>query len=59
MFFLLVNFIISEVKYNGEVRKFNRAIERLHQKYEQIGKEGWEIIKTPQCFEEKIEKIDK
>ena len=47
MYFLLVSFFISELKYNEEVRKFNRTIEGLHQKNEQIKNAGWEIIKAP------------
>ena len=33
MFFLLVSYLLSELRYNGEVRKFNEAIEKLRQKY--------------------------
>ena len=60
MFFLLMSIIIAELKYNGEVRKFNRAMERLRQKYEKfekekyekLEKENWEII-------QKYEKLEK
>ena len=58
MFFLLVSYLLSELRYNGEVRKFNEAIEKLRQKYDKLEKEGYDIIETPQCFEEKIEEMD-
>ena len=58
MFFLLVSYLLSELRYNGEVRKFNEAIEKLRQEYEKLEKEGYDIIETPQCFEEKIEEMD-
>ena len=62
MFFLLMSFILSEQKYNGEMRKFNKAIDRLHQKYIKIreivkgkeiieGKEGWKIVNDNDCSE--------
>ena len=44
MFFLLMSIIISELKYNEEIRRFNERIEK--ENYEKLEKENWEIIKS-------------
>ena len=63
MFFLLSSIIISELRYNEEIRRLNERIERICQKYEQFKKENYEklekengeIIKSSKSIEETIE----
>ena len=46
MFFLLISYFLSELRYHGEARRFNEAIGKLRQKYEKFEKEDWEIVKA-------------
>lgn len=55
MFFLLVSYFLSELRYNAELRRFNWEVENLQQKYEKSEKEECKIIEASKSFEKEIE----